>query len=993
MSFQRLDKEEAHRALATLVAAYRKQAPSIEAPGSPYVEAQVRKDFIDRFLTFLGWDLDNQNGLPQSQREAVVELSGSDEGVTGRPDYRLRLSGKDRLPVEAKKPSLRLGQSSQSAQQARSYGWSLSLPAAVLTNFSALIIYDTTITPEDGDGPDVAVIPGCRYTYEEYLDRFDELWDRLSHESVASDRFYEIYQYTEPPRGTSPFDQTFLIDFRRWRLLLARDIAINDPALGTAEVGRRTQLVLNALLFLRVCEDRHIGRYRDLVGSAEAETLVAAFRQADKVFNAGLFTVLEATAVTAKALAAVIRQLYWPQSKFAFGVLRPDILASLYEQYLAERVELDTAGRVTLATKPELTHAGGVVPTPGYVVDALVDAALSSYLTKDQPPPQTLTLLDPACGSGAFLVAALTKLTTAAEIAGDVPDLGLRARLAKLHLFGVDIDGEAVEVTKLSLLLAVLGDELVDIQTARELLPDLAENIQVGNSLIDGKFDSLFPTIAANPQRRAKVAPFKWETAFPKILEEGGFQVIVGNPPYIRIQVLSEVLPDQLAYFQDARSGYASPQAYNFDEYMLFVERALTLLQKEGRLAFIIPNRFTNGLAGAPIRTAIGPRLVRLVHFGQEQVFVNRTTYTALIVVGPKTDDPALFELVDDLHAWRRGQPGSFNLVDRAVLTGDPWPIASADRAAIFSKMDEAAIARLGDKGWVNIFVGVQTSADEIYFIKPLEEESTARLVAFRDQKGAVWRIEPEILRPAIKDVTLSPYDYRPEPDCFGIFPYVIHPPSGGRKRGRAETISPKDMRRLYPRTLEYFEAHKHQLVTQRNVTPDPGESFYAYGRSQSLTKLVDPKIIVRVLSLTPQYVYDPDGLVAPGGGDGGPYYFMRPEPDCPLTIQSVIALCSHPAVDAYVASRGKAYRGSYVVHRKRFLETVPVPFLDATAQEDIANKVNELHTLVLQTRTETDTSLRASHKGRMEVLRREIERAITDAFGISDEDVTKLVD
>ncbi len=181
MPFQRLTKEEARQELARLVEAYLRQSAEVEAPGSRYTETETRGEFIDPFLAILGWDVHNSSGLSQAEREVVMERTREDEGTTtGRPDYRLRVRGQDRMPVEAKKPSVRLATSPAPAVQARSYGWSLSLPASVLTNFAETVIFDSTIAPEDGDGPDVAVIPSCRFVHSEYLTCFDELWERLS---------------------------------------------------------------------------------------------------------------------------------------------------------------------------------------------------------------------------------------------------------------------------------------------------------------------------------------------------------------------------------------------------------------------------------------------------------------------------------------------------------------------------------------------------------------------------------------------------------------------------------------------------------------------------------------------------------------------------------------------------------------------------------------------------------------------------------------------
>lgn len=990
MPFVRLTKSEARAAMAALVEDYQRHAADLEASNSPYTELEARSEYIDRFLRVLGWDVGNENSQPQVLRDVVMERELSESDVGGRPDYRLRVGGRDRLPVEAKKPSVRLSTAAAPARQTRSYGWSLSLPAAVLTNVAQTVVFDTTVAPIDGDGPDVAVVPGCRFVVEEYVTRFDELWTRLSYESVTSPTYYDLYSYTAPPRGTSPFDHAFLAQFKRWRLLLARDIAAQNTTLPATEVGRRTQRLLNALLFLRVCEDRNIGQYEALLKSAQDDELLDTFRAADRAFNAGLFDVLASTTLTSSALLAVVREMYWPRSQFAFGVLRPDILAAVYEQYLADRVEVDDGRKAVLTPKPELTHAGGVVPTPAWVVSELVAAGLDPQLTTGQPIPGNLRVLDLSMGSGPFLIEALERLVEAEERAGRAIGLTERANLVKNHLYGVDIDGAAVEVAKLSLLLAVLGDEVIDTARARNLLPDLEGNLLVGNSLIESNFDSVIPTTASIPERRAAVAPLDLSRAFAGVMEAGGFSLIVGNPPYVRIQVLAEFMPDQLAYFQDGRSHFESAQSHNFDVYQLFVERAFQFLSDDGYLAYILPNRFTNLLPATTMRRLLGTRLSRMVHFGDQQVFDGRQTYTALVIAGPVSPDPPEFEIVSDLDAWRNSRASSVVQIARADLSGETWPIADEARTKVFGKMEKAGIAKLGDPGWVKFFVGVQTSADDVFFVKPDPNRSDNVIARFTDAKGAAREVERAILRPAVRDRRLEPYGRDPVPDAFAIFPYDVQPPAEGRTRGTATVYDEATMRTLYPRALDYLTAHRATLQG-RAVSPNPGPNFWAYGRSQSLTKLDDPKLVVRVLSLAPQYVLDTEGLVTPGGGDGGPYYLARPADACPYSIHVVQAILSHPAVDAFVASRGRLYRGSYVVHRKAFMEAVPVPDLTDAAQYEIDAAVTEMQSIVVQRRTQQDAAILTSLTGRFQVLRTRVNHVIGVAYGLTSEDTATI--
>lgn len=978
MPFVRPSKAEGLELMSQLVARYRPLAAELAAPGSEYTETDTRVSFIDPMLEALGWDVRNAGGLPQRLAEVVMERTGHDgEGPWGRPDYRLRVEGSDVLPVEAKRPSVAVGHEAASAVQARSYGWSLSLPVSVLTNFHELVIFDATVAPLEADGASVAVRPGGRFHFEEYVDRFDELWQLLSHESISTSGLEEVYGYERPPRGESPFDVRFLAEVRSWRLLLARDIAKENGSLGAAEVGRRVQRLLNALLFLRVCEDRNIGRYKELLESATQNRLLASFRAADRAFNAGLFTVLNETSVSPAILRQVIAEMYWPRTQFAFGVLEPAILAGVYEQYLAERVAITEARDAVLEPKPELAHAGGVTPTPDFIVREIGSATLDPLLSGGIEPD--LAILDLSCGSGVFLLDAFERLVATASQAGEV-GLRERAALVQSHLFGVDIDGAAVEVAKLSLLLAVLGDDYLDPAVARDALPDLTHNIIAGNSVVREDFDVLLPEIASVAFRRARVSPLDLRAALGASYPAAGFSAIIGNPPYVRIQVMAEHLEEQLQYLQDARSGYLSPMANNFDLYQVFVERAFKLLRPDGRLGYIIPHRFTNLLSASAVRGLLSDRVERIVHFRELQVFPNRTTYVAIVVVGARSSSDVELDLVTDLDEWRSSRVCLHESISRADLGPGTWPMATAEQSQLFGQLEASRIARLGDPGWVNIFVGIQTSADDYYFIRPTPETADMDVVTFTDHTGVVSTIERALLKPAIRDQRIGPIDYNPAPDFQVIFPY-----DASQNPSRPRVIDSDTMRSSFPHAHAYFERHRQRLE-ERSVSPDPGDAYWAYGRSQSLGKLAEPKLIVRVLSLSPLYALDDEGLVVPGGGDGGPYYLLRPHPECPYSIDVIQAILSHPAVDLFVAVTGKQYRGSYASHRKAFLAQVPIPGLTDDQQQSIEERVVELRRLSVELRTETDTELARSLRDRRRHLVGEVEAVLSSAYGISQQ-------
>ena len=177
-----------------------------------------------------------------------------------------------------------------------------------------------------------------------------------------------------------------------------------------------------------------------------------------------------------------------------------------------------------------------------------------------------------------------------------------RKRILLNNIFGVDIDRQAVEVTKLSLLLKVLegeNEETISKQLklfAERALPDLSRNIKCGNSLVG--WDILKDNPGLSEEEIARINPFDWEREFAEVFLKGGFDVVIGNPPYIRIQMMKEWAPLEVEHYKEK---FISASTGNYDIYVVFVEQGLSLLNKNGRLGFILPHKFFNAKYGQPL--------------------------------------------------------------------------------------------------------------------------------------------------------------------------------------------------------------------------------------------------------------------------------------------------------------------------------------------------------------------------------------------------------
>ena len=324
-------------------------------------------------------------------------------------------------------------------------------------------------------------------------------------------------------------DAEFLKEIESWREALAKDIALKNPKLSLHELNFAVQLTIDRIIFLRMCEDRGIEKYGQiqslLNGTNTYHRLREIFYHADDKYNSGLFDfrtdrLTPELKVDDKPLKDIFKNLYYPESPYEFSVLGADILGHVYEQFLGKVIRLTEGHRAKVEEKPEVRKAGGVYYTPTYIVEYIVKNTVGK-LCENRTPRQlnSLRILDPACGSGSFLLGAYQYLLdyhrdwyqkdglqkhTREIYQGRGGQWYLtiqeKKRILLNNIYGVDIDPQAVEVTKLSLLLKVLEGENQDtlerqMRLFRErALPDLGSNIKCGNSLIGPDFYSVGQT-------------------------------------------------------------------------------------------------------------------------------------------------------------------------------------------------------------------------------------------------------------------------------------------------------------------------------------------------------------------------------------------------------------------------------------------------------------------------------------------------------------------
>ena len=643
-----------------------------------YNEAQVRQEFLNPFFAALGWDVDNTQGFAEAYKDVVHEDSIKIGGVSKAPDYSFRVGGTRKFFLEAKKPSVYLKLDKSAAFQLRRYAWSAKLPLSILTNFAEFAVYDCRLTPEKDDPASKGRL--FYFTAPDYAEKWDEITDIFSKIAVLKGSFDRYAESSKGKRGTAEVDAAFLTDIENWRGLLARNLALRNPELSQRQLNFAVQRTIDRIVFLRICEDRGIepyGRLQALLNGKNAyPRLCEMLHEADDRYNSGLFhfgrekgreeepdDLTLRLHIDDKTLHDILRGLYYPDSPYVFSVVPADILGQVYEQFLGKVIRLTDGHRAVIEDKPEVKKAGGVYYTPTYIVDYIVTHTVGKLLASKTPTEAAaLKILDPACGSGSFLIGAYQHLldwhrdwyvadgaekwskgSKAVLYAGPGGvwrlTTGERKRILLNNIYGVDIDDQAVEVTKLSLLLKVLEGENAETVASNlklfkeRALPDLGDNIKCGNSLIGPDFYNDPKMAALDTETQVRINAFDWQTEFAAIMKKGGFDAVIGNPPYGI--VFNENLKP---YLENTWRGFTR----NNDNYAAFVQRGMSLLKPRGLFGFIVPNTYLLGPYFDELKSSIlrDAKVSTIVDFGLLQIFPKPNVFTSLLFLERVTDVP-----------------------------------------------------------------------------------------------------------------------------------------------------------------------------------------------------------------------------------------------------------------------------------------------------------------------------------------------------------------
>ena len=498
----------------------------------------------------------------------------------------------------------------------------------------------------------------------------------------------------------------------------------------------------------------------------------------------------------------------------------------------------------------------------------------------------------------------------------------------------MDIDRQAVEVSKLSLLLKCLEGENSDsigahlFHMKERALPDLAGNIKCGNSLIAPDFYDDKDPADFTTEDHLRINAFDWKNEFKAIFRSGGFDAAIGNPPYVKLQTSLGTESKYLSKNYAAATG-------NYDIYCLFVELAFKFLSPQGQMGQIVPHRFLKTDYGTGLRDLLleTASIQEITDFDGFMVFPGASINTCILLAEHKNHDcfqyrrvrkhaltlPEIQDLLDlsPSPAMEHGRVdfGSLN-------SGRSWVFIRQEEQSLWQKL-QAIPHRLADLT-SEIFQGLKTGADSV-FIGNGKNTTTKEIAEFQSRiDDQIYPLESSLLFPLVKGGNMRPYRLLPT-ERLVLFPY---------ENGTLlewEVISDK-----YPLAAQYLEKHR-DILERRDRGRMRGPTWFGYSRNQALTNVRHCKILVPDYYSHASYCYDARGTAMFCGGGAGGYGIV------PLHTENAIylmACLNSSLLDWYIQKVSmRAFQTAYM-YTKKYL--VQLPVLSTAGEPDIRRSVQD---------------------------------------------------
>jgi type I restriction-modification system DNA methylase subunit len=906
-----MDKEEAKLKIAELVDKYKKLSDKeIRALN----EANTKQAFILPLFAALGWDIYDTN-------EVMLEEAASN----GRVDFAFKINGVARFYVEAKKLGADLNNPDY-IKQAITYAYNKGVTWAILTNFTELRMLNA-----QGNKPFLTL------GHESYLNSFDKLW-LLSKEAIQDNLLHkEADEYGVIPHAI-PIEEKLFKQLRQWREALYNELFhYNEEWVKPEQRDELIEKLFNRLIFIRTAEDRKLeeNKLRSAVHLWEnnrhkAGELLDSLREIFAYYNGYYDSELFAPHllddnrlyIDEYLIANILNGLYdipGGIASYDFSVIDADVLGRVYEQYLgyvskhvAERAKqaqarLDLGFAIDtdykLVEKKQHRKEQGIYYTPKFVTDYIVKETVGRFLQEHSYNENlNIKILDPACGSGSFLIRAYDELLNyhADVRSKSATEMDSFDRMPILtgNIFGVDLDQQAVEIARLNLLLRGLAK--------RDHLPPLTDNIKRGNSLISGTDEELKGYFGKNWRDKH---PFNWEYEFKDIMANGGFDVVIGNPPYIEFKKLDSALKTNLNdKFESAKGKY--------DIYVAFLERSIFLLKSGGYLGFICPTMFMKRDYGKAIRGFLAKNctLRAFIDFSDNQIFGEALNYVGIFI----------FQKTIDLNnrcitRVLKSNPNlSINEIANIIKSNDSdntsietylsetnnfndniWFLKKTDSFDISSVLHRTKHTVLGDI-CNNIWEGIASGKDEVFYIEKKETINN--------------QIENGLIHPLLRGKDVSRYSALVAINYNVIYPYDLD---------TKEPISEDVLYNNYPNTYKYLTNNKNKLKG-RPYFDSSGKLWYELWCERQPKQFQQIKIVVPEIANKNNFTIDYTGSFF-----NTKVYGLIKRDSISEDYKYLLGILNSTLLEKYYKSIAPPKAGGFFAYKTNYLIHLPIRRID----------------------------------------------------------------
>lgn len=794
-----------------------------------------------------------------------------------------------------------------------------------------------------GSGPTNFLRRLYKGEYARFDNFFDEVLEPLFYDSLASDRGDDAWDKRLgcriPFLNGGLFEPLHGYDWKTTRILLPNTLFSNDEKNAVGDVGTGILDVFDRYNFtVNEAEplEQEVAIDPEMLGKVFENLLEVDERRSTGSF----YTPREIVHYMCQEslITYLDRELNGSKSRISRGDLELFIRAGEQaSQYEAARKE-GTSSYARLLPKAVENEAESL------------DEALAR-----------VAVCDPAIGSGAFPVGMMTEIVRARTalnpyLANDVQrtPYAFKRHAIQASLYGVDIEPSAVEIAKLRLWLSLVVDE--ESAASINPLPNLDYKIVVGNSLLGvaknlfnanffSELEELKPRFFDETNRERKHAlkdridaliseltngrsAFDFEIYFSEVMDpkrRGGFDIVIGNPPYVRIQTLVQSAPAQA---EQLKKRYATIAKGNYDLYIVFVARGLSVLHKRGNLAFILPHKFFNAGYGRGIRTLIakGQHLRHVVHFGDQQIFPGATTYVCLLFLSTEPQGEVRFVQVRDVQNWLATKRGDDRALPSAVVTGDDWSFSAGRGADLFERLKRSA-TKVGDV-CETIAQGIRTSANEVYVLNVISAKGDT-LTAYSKHLDREVEIDASSVLQFLRGREIKSYSIQSSGKIV-LMPYE-------EVNGRMVLVAAAAFAKRWPNTWAYLRANREYLE-DREQGRMRGSGWYGFGRPQNLDVMVKTKILVPDIADRASFAIDETGNYAFTSG-----YGITVKPTSGVSLKYLLGLLNSRVLEYCWKEMSTPIRGGYYRYFAQFIEQLPLVIAPGPVQkrvEDLADQI-----------------------------------------------------